>query len=292
MAKEIRNIAGHVRKVEENVEETRTIEFVASDESRDSHHTVVPVSGWDLDRFNRNGIIGYQHNVYGDLCGNEDPDRVIGTGEARIEGKELIVRITFEPADINPLAEKIFRKVLHGTLKAVSVGFVPTAEGHWGEGDEAKKGVNETYYFAGQELLEVSVVNIPSNKNALKRSVRNNTVDALNFIYRALDGEYRYSEIEGMKVGDVLGLLERKADERLGTRADEEEDPEEEKPEDEEDGADGAASSETEADDEEDTDEEEEEKEGEKSASDESEIRIAEAMLDVLTAEELLEAMG
>ena len=119
MAKEIRNIAGHVRKVEENVEETRTIEFVASDESRDSHGTVVPVSGWDLDRFNRNGIIGYQHNVYGDLCGNEDPDRVIGTGEARIEGKELIVRITFEPADINPLAEKIFRKVLFLSLSQI-----------------------------------------------------------------------------------------------------------------------------------------------------------------------------
>ena len=136
------NLIGHVRRLAENVEETRTIEFVASDNTRDAHGTVVPVDKWDLTRFNSNGIIGYQHNVYGDMCGNEDPDRVIGTGQARIEDNQLIVSMTFEPAELNPLAEKIFRKILHGTLKAVSVGFVPTKEGAWGEGEEAKNGSN------------------------------------------------------------------------------------------------------------------------------------------------------
>lgn len=204
------NLIGHVRKIAEDVEETRTIEFIASDNSRDSHGTVVPVDKWDLTRFNSNGIIGYQHNVYGDMCGNEDPDRVIGTGQARIEDNQLIVAMTFEPSDLNPLAEKIFRKILHGTLKAVSVGFVPTQKGHWGEGKEASDGENPTYYYAGQELLEVSVVNIPSNKNALKRGFRDNTVDAIQFIYRALDGRFRYSEIEDMKVRDILDLLDER----------------------------------------------------------------------------------
>lgn len=204
------NLIGHVRKFSENVEETRTIEFVASDNSRDAHGTVVPVDKWDLTRFNANGIIGYQHNVYGDLCGNEDPDRVIGSGQARIENDQLIVSMTFEPADLNPMAEKIFRKILHGTLKAVSVGFVPTKEGFWGEGEEARGGATPTYYYDGQELLEVSVVNIPSNKNALKRGFRDNTVDAINFIYRALDGRFRYAEIEEMKVRDILDLLDEK----------------------------------------------------------------------------------
>ena len=97
------NLIGHVRRLAENVEETRTIEFVASDNTRDAHGTVVPVDKWDLTRFNSNGIIGYQHNVYGDMCGNEDPDRVIGTGQARIEDNQLIVSMTFEPAELKDL---------------------------------------------------------------------------------------------------------------------------------------------------------------------------------------------
>lgn len=87
-----KNLTGYTRKFAKDVEETRTIEFVASDNTRDSHKTVVPVDKWDLSRFNSNGIIGYQHNVYGDMCGNDDPDRVIGTGEARIEDNLLIVK--------------------------------------------------------------------------------------------------------------------------------------------------------------------------------------------------------
>lgn len=203
-------VAGTVRKAAKDVEETRTIEFVASDNSRDSHGTIVPADKWDLDRFNKNGIIGYQHNVYGDMCGNEDPDRVIGTGVARVENDELIIAVTFEPAELNELAEKIFRKVLHGTLKAVSVGFAATEKGYWGEGEEAERGENPTYYFNGQELLELSIVNIPSNKNALKRNLRNNTVDAISFIYRALDGRKRFSEIEDMTVRDVLDAMEKR----------------------------------------------------------------------------------
>ncbi len=203
---------GYIRKVSDDVEETRTIEFIASDESRDSHGTVLPVDKWDLERFNNNGIVGYQHNVYGDMCGNDDPDRVIGVGKARIEDGKLIVAVTFEPADLNQLAEKIFRKLLLGTLKAVSVGFAPTAKGYWGDGEESRDGSNPTYYFDGQELLELSVVNIPSNKNALKKSLRGNTLDAINFIYRSLDGKYRYSQIEEMRVRDVMDLLEKRTD--------------------------------------------------------------------------------
>lgn len=203
---------GYIRKVSDDVEETRTIEFIASDESRDSHGTVLPVDKWDLERFNNNGIIGYQHNVYGDMCGNDDPDRVIGVGKARIEDGKLIVSVTFEPAELNQLAEKIFRKLLLGTLKAVSVGFAPTTEGKWGEGEESRNGSNPTYYFDGQELLELSVVNIPSNKNALKKSLRGNTVDAIQFIYKSLEGKYRYGQIEEMKVREVLDLLENRGD--------------------------------------------------------------------------------
>lgn len=156
-----------VRKISDDVEKTRYIEFVASDNSRDSYRTVLPVDKWDLNRFNKNGVIGYQHALYY----STNPDTVIGTGRAFIEDNQLIVGITFEPVELNPIAEKLFRKVLHGTIKAVSVGFDPIGEGAWGVGEEAYGKANETYYYAGQDLLEVSVVHIPANKNAVKRAV-------------------------------------------------------------------------------------------------------------------------
>lgn len=200
---------GYARKLADDVEKTRTITFVASTATRDRHRTVLNQDNWQLDNFARNGIIGYQHNVYGDnLCTPPSPDDVIGKGRAYVEGGELLVDITFEPADINPQAEKIFRKLLFGSLNAVSVGFLPIGQGRWGVGDEAAGGKNETYYYAGQELLETSVVNLPSNPDAVGRALRDQTSNALMFVKRALGADYSFSDIEGMQVGDVLRLLD------------------------------------------------------------------------------------
>ena len=161
------NDAPEIRKVDE---EKRTVEFVASDNSVDSYGTVLPVDKWDLTRYQNNGIVGYMHDVYGDSwTKSADPDDVIGKGVAFIEDGKLIVRITFEPADLNPKSDKIFRKLQFGSLHAVSVGFRATAKGH--KGDEERGEDPNVYYYAGQELLEVSVVNIPSNANALKRAL-------------------------------------------------------------------------------------------------------------------------
>ena len=157
-----------VRKAESD---ERKLTFVASDGSRDTAGTVLNVNGWDLERFNRNGIIGYQHKVYGGYEDTENPDNVIGKGHAYVEGGKLMVDVEFEPAEINPLAEKIYQKLLFGSLKAVSVGFLPIGRGSWGKGEESLEGNNPTYYYAGQELLEVSVVNIPANPNALRKGL-------------------------------------------------------------------------------------------------------------------------
>lgn len=144
--------------------ERRMVEFIASTSSVDSYGTVLPVDLWELARYEKNGVVGYQHDIYW----SDDPDNVIGRGEAFIEDDALIIRIFFEPADINEKAEKVYKKVLFGSINAVSVGFQPTAPGHWG--DERDGEDPDVYYYAGQELLEVSVVNVPSNPDAVKRS--------------------------------------------------------------------------------------------------------------------------
>jgi len=171
-----RAITGAV--IRQEGEEGRRLTFIASDGTRDAAGTVLNPKGWDLRRFNKNGIIGYQHKVYGSWEGTDNPDNVIGKGQAYIKEDRLMVDVEFEPAEINPLAEKIYQKLLFGSLNAVSVGFVPVGKGAWGEGQEALTGDNPTYYYAGQELLEVSVVNIPANPNATKKSYIQESIDA------------------------------------------------------------------------------------------------------------------
>ncbi len=151
-------------------EETRTITFVASDGVRDAAGTVLNQEGWNLKRYEKNPIVGYQHEVYGGWDGS-DPDNVIGKARAYVEDGQLLADITFEPKDVNEKAEKIYKKLLFGSLNAVSVGFRSIGKGRWGEGEEALDGSNPTYYYAGQELLEISVVNIPSNPNAVRRAM-------------------------------------------------------------------------------------------------------------------------
>ena len=215
MNEEIIELFGQVREFAPDVEKTRSIDFVISSNAKDRHGTVLNMNNWKLDNYNRNGIVGYQHNVYGgDLCNPPDPDDVIGSGRAWIEKGQLIGSVKFEPADINPKAEKIFRKVLTGTLKATSVGFMPLADekgekGQYGRMDENGQLVDEeTFYYFGQELLEFSVVNIPSNPEALRRNLRDQATNAIGFIYRQLKGEYRFSDIEEMTVRQVIDLLE------------------------------------------------------------------------------------
>src|SRR5690606_35828868 len=72
-----------------------------------------------------------------------------------------------EDADINPLGDKVFRKVQAGTLRMASIGADPT-KGHWGVEEAGED--PEVLYFDRQELLEFSIVPIGSNPEALKRN--------------------------------------------------------------------------------------------------------------------------
>ena len=152
----------------------RRMTFVASDETRDAYGTVLPIDEWNLERYNNNGVVGYAHNLYGSY--DADPDYVIGRGRAYIKGSELLIDIEFEPEGTNKIADKVWRKLQFGSLNGVSVGF--SAQGaHWGEGEEAEDGANPTLYYTGLELLEVSVVTIPANPNAVRRSISEEMTD-------------------------------------------------------------------------------------------------------------------
>jgi len=154
-----------IRAITDEMKEKRQAEFVISTEAVDTYETVFKIDGWDLTRYRNSPVVLYGHKSYSD-----NPDMVLGTSEVRIEGNQLIGVVTFENAEDNPLAEKVWRKVQNGTLRMASIGANPI-EYRWGIFD---KGENpDVLYFVRQELLEWSIVPIGSNPDALKRSVEN-----------------------------------------------------------------------------------------------------------------------
>jgi len=152
------------RDITAELAENRQAEFVISSEAQDTWGTVFKADGWKLDRYNNNPLVLYGHRSH-----DGNPDFVIGTGEVYREDNALIGRVTFEPEEENPLAEKVFRKVKRGTLRMASIGANPI-RGHWGVEEAGED--PDVLYFDEQELLEFSIVPIGSNPDALKRNAQ------------------------------------------------------------------------------------------------------------------------
>jgi HK97 family phage prohead protease len=139
--------------------EDRKFKFVISDESKDRYGTVIKLDGWQLDNYNRNGIVAYQHNT-----GSIDPDMIVGKGRTWIDNGVLMGEVEFEPEGENQLADKLVKKLAFGSINATSVGFNPM---EWSKGDRSFGEDPDTIYFRKQDLLEFSIVNIPANANAV-----------------------------------------------------------------------------------------------------------------------------
>lgn len=207
---------GKVRKMtkeeRKNAIESRIIPVIASTSDKDRHGSILNQANWQLENFRANPIIGYQHNVYGgNMCGEkESPDDIIGKGiNARVEGGDLLVDIQFKPEGRSELADKTFSDMAEGYLNAVSVGFLPVPDE---EGNNSRMGNRDLgedptiEYFFGQELLELSVVNIPSNPAALQNSLRKQTDNAILFVRKATG--LGFGDIEKMTIGEVVKMIE------------------------------------------------------------------------------------
>lgn len=149
------DLSAEVRKIGDDKHE-----FVASTDAVDRHGTILSPDGWMLDSFRANPIMAYQHNTH-----STEPDDILGTWDVRVENGKLIVTANYDTE--NEKAMKIKRKVDNGILRAVSVGFIPH-EYRWGQ--KSKGESEDVMYLERNELLEVSIVAVPSNPEALKRS--------------------------------------------------------------------------------------------------------------------------
>ena len=207
-------LSGKVRAIPADAAETRRIPFILMTESRGRDGSIMDPAKTETKNFRKNPVVGYMHNLYNDGFLLADPDFIIGKDvEIRVTAIDGIKALTgtpeFEPAEINPLAEKVFRKILFGSISAVSVAVLEKGEGQW----RSKDGL-PTYYLSGQELIEYSIVHIPSDPGAVKRELTKmnalgaQAMVAIEYAFMELGANLRRGQIEEMRVKDLLDLLD------------------------------------------------------------------------------------
>jgi HK97 family phage prohead protease/HK97 family phage major capsid protein len=130
-------------------------EFVLSDETLDRHGEVISAAGWDLKLFKKNPVALLNHNA----------NAIIGKWESvRVEGKRLLGKLVLAATGTSALVDEVRSLFEQKMIRAVSVGFLDIekekldddASEFWGP-----------FRYLKQELLEVSLVAIPANPNAV-----------------------------------------------------------------------------------------------------------------------------
>lgn len=119
---------------------------LASTAAIDRQGDTVRQDGWELENFKKNPVILWAHN-YDELPIGKATD--IGVS---VQGLEITFE--FAPAEGNPKAAQVQKLMEEGFLNAVSVGFIPK---------ERNGNV-----IIRSELLELSVVPVPANQEALR----------------------------------------------------------------------------------------------------------------------------
>lgn len=121
---------------------------VASTNSVDRHGEVVDNNGWDLKAFKKNPVILWAHDHTEPAIGVSKKTWVEGVGKkAKLMIQPLLHDVTDKARAIKTLVEM-------GVINSLSVGFKPI---------ESPDGIT----FTKNELLEVSMVNVPANADAM-----------------------------------------------------------------------------------------------------------------------------
>jgi len=139
-------------------------DFVITTDRKDTYGTIFSSEGWDFTRYLENPVVFYNHR-----SGSEDPDDLVGVTvkgpwkEQMQDGSTgFVARVRFEPADVNPKAEKIRKKIINGSLKMASIG-AAVYDAEWIEDSSGE----DVLVFTRQELFEWSIVNVGSNPGAI-----------------------------------------------------------------------------------------------------------------------------
>ena len=133
------------------------ISAIVSTESVDRDGDIIRQEGWDLRHFKAHPVLLSSHNYRGLT------NQIGEWTRMEVVGKELVGEARYYIGQGNPEADWGF--FLAGRDKAAfSVGFMPDMA----EAKELQGDGKTSYEFKSQELLEVSQVTVPSNRQSLQ----------------------------------------------------------------------------------------------------------------------------
>ena len=142
--------------------DVRALRFTISTDSIDREQDRIALAGWDLANFKRNPVV---------LWGHDASRLPIGRAfNVAIEGGALKASVEFIPTDTpegGAFAESVYRLARSGFIAATSVGFRPLK---WDYTRDQARGADDWFPgidFEEQELVELSVVTVPANPEAL-----------------------------------------------------------------------------------------------------------------------------
>lgn len=133
------------------------VRFVASTSGADRYGDIINQKGWELSKYRNNPVV---------LLNHDNNSLPIGRGNVEVKDEKLFIDVEFDMED--PKASEVARKASAGFINAVSVGFQPLqAKSRYDmPKDSPYYGERGTYYEKA-ELLEVSIVTIPANGEAV-----------------------------------------------------------------------------------------------------------------------------
>ena len=151
--------------------------IATEDVARDNH--TIKADGWKLDRYMQNPVVLWNHGFDFEL-GALPVGKSLRTA---VEGGKLVADVEFVPRDLSAIGFTIGEMVRRGFLNATSVRWDPIK---WVV-DEPRGGID----FLEQELLELSVVAVPSDAGALAtaRSAGIDLAPLRDYAARILDGQ-------------------------------------------------------------------------------------------------------
>lgn len=129
-----------------------TFTAIASTASIDRHGEIVNVEGWDVKNFKKNPVLLWAHDHSIPAIGTATKIWVEGTG------KKAKLMFNGKMQQATDTGKALTQLVVDGVLKTFSVGFLPTDM----DGNT----------YIKQELLEISLVNVPANPDAMMQAVK------------------------------------------------------------------------------------------------------------------------
>jgi HK97 family phage prohead protease len=145
-------------------EEERVLRFVASSEAKDRERDVIDAQGWKTDNYMKNPVVLFGHDYYSPPVGRAKAVLVDPTTKmmlADVQFPKVEEMSSGQPSEHALFVDTVYNMAKNGYINAMSVGFRALQYSQM-----------EDYgiHYTEQELLELSIVPVPANPEALMQA--------------------------------------------------------------------------------------------------------------------------